>query len=289
MVGWIIFGSIALFLILLFVLLFTVHANLIIDMKDEMALTVKVLGIPIRILPKKQKKYNLKHYTLKKIRKREAKEAKKQAKAARKKAEKAAEKAKKKAAEQKLTKAQKKALKKRKKAAQPAITDLVPLAGQTAKLFFSHFFGKLHIQMARIHIKVGGGDAAMVAISYGVITNAVGGLVKLLQTICDVDSLKKADIVVEPDFTSNKIEFDCHVTFRMSLGNVVWAAIKAGWHFLFGFIKIKPDVPDEPKPEKKKSVKKHDDTPDAPEAPDAPETSSELFGIPLPPKPPRPW
>lgn len=246
MIGWIIFGSILLFIILLFVLLFTVHAHLIIDVRDDVAMTVRVLGIPIHILPKKPKKYKLRHYTLKKIRKREAKEAKKQAKAARRKAEKAAEKAKKKAAEAQLTKAQKKAIKKRKKAARPAITDLIPLVGHTAQLFFSHFFGKLHIQIARIHVRVGGADAAAVAISYAVVTNAMGGLIRSLQKFCDVDSLNKAEIIVEPCFTSDKMEFDGRIIFRLTLGNVVWAAIKAGWHFLLGFMKIKPDVPDEP-------------------------------------------
>lgn len=272
--------------VLLFVLLFTVHAHLIIDIKDDMALTVQVLGIPIRILPKKQKKYKLRHYTLKKIRKREAKEAKKQAKAAARKAEKAAEKAQKKAADQKLTKAQKKAIQRRKRAARPSILDLIPLVGQTAQLFFSHFFGKLHIQMARLHVRVGGADAATVAISYGVITNAMGGLVKLLQRFCDVDSLENADITVEPCFTSDKLEFDGHITFRMSLGNVVWAAIKAGWHFLVGYLKIKPDVSDDTDSQHRASS--GDKAIEAKEASTADTFPREVAGIPLPPKVPKP-
>ena len=56
MTGWIIFGCIVLF----FVFLFTVHAYITIEMADDMALTVRVLGIPIRILPKKPKTYNIK-------------------------------------------------------------------------------------------------------------------------------------------------------------------------------------------------------------------------------------
>jgi biopolymer transport protein ExbB/TolQ len=103
-------------IILLFVLLFTVRAYITIDLHDEFALSVKVLGIPLHILPQKQKKYNPRHYTLKKIRKRDAKEAKRQARLAAKKAKKDAEKAKEKAALDKLTKAQRKALKKEKRA-----------------------------------------------------------------------------------------------------------------------------------------------------------------------------
>ena len=73
MTGWIIFGCIVLF----FVFLFTVHAYVTMEMAEEMALTVRILGIPIKILPKKPTTYNPKHYTLKKIRKRDAKAAKK--------------------------------------------------------------------------------------------------------------------------------------------------------------------------------------------------------------------
>ena len=69
-------------IILFFVVLFTVHINVRIAMSDDMTLTLKVFGIPIKILPKKPKTYNPKDYTLKKIRKRDAKAAEKAAKAA---------------------------------------------------------------------------------------------------------------------------------------------------------------------------------------------------------------
>ena len=84
-------------IVLLFVLLFTVHAYITIEMTDDMALTVRVLGIPIRILPKKPKTYKISHYTLKKIRKRDEKAAKKAAQKAENKKKKKAEKEQKKA------------------------------------------------------------------------------------------------------------------------------------------------------------------------------------------------
>ncbi|MBO5041832.1 MAG: DUF2953 domain-containing protein [Clostridia bacterium] len=274
MVGWILLGIFG-FIVVLFVLLFTVHAYITIDLKDDLALTVRVLGIPIRILPKKDKSYNIKKYTLKKIRKRDAKAAKvaaKKAIAKKKKAEeKARKKAEKKAAEAALTKAEKKARKKAKKAKQPKITELIPLAGGVAKLFFSRFFGKLHIKVARLNIRVGGGDAMAVAMTYGILNQSVGYLMRILEKICHVDGLKKAEISVVPDFTIQKIELDCNLTFRVSLGNVVGAALKAGFAFLKGYIKIKPD-PNHPKP----TVK--------PPVPSAPVFAE----IPLPPKPPKP-
>jgi hypothetical protein len=264
-------------IILFFVFLFTVHAYITIEMVDDMALTIRVLGIPIKILPKKPKTYNIKKYTLKKIRKREAKAAQKAAKAAenkkKKKAAKAQKQAEKKAELAKLSKEELRERKEKKKAGRPALTDLIPLACNTLGLFFSRFFGKLHIKVAMLHVRVGAADAMQAAVIYGVANQAVQYFMEFLKKICHVDGLKKADISIEPDFLSDKIEFECKVTVRVSIGNVLGALFKAGWHFLVGFIKIKPD-PNHPKgikppkPPKAPKAPRPDPipTPDQPEA-----------------------
>ena len=140
-------------IILLFVLLFTVRASVTIEYRDEFSLWVRVFGIKIGILPKKEKKYKYGRYSLKKIRRRDEKAAKKKAKADAAKRERDAEKAKRKAREKKrrdsMTKAERKAEKKRKKAERPKVGDIVSLALGVAKLFFSRLFGKLHIKIAR--------------------------------------------------------------------------------------------------------------------------------------------
>ena len=237
-------------IILFFVFLFTVHAYITIEMTDDVALTVRVLGIPIRILPKKPKTYNIKNYTLKKIRKRDAKAAAKAAKKAeakkKKQAEKEQKKAEKKAELAKLSKEELKALKEKKKAGKPALTDLISLVCHVAGLFFSRFFGKLRIKVAMLHVRVGAADAMQAALIYGAANQAVQYLFAFLQKISHVDGLKKADIRIEPDFLSDKIDFEFNMTFRVSLGNVLGAVFKAGWKFLVGFIKIKP-TPDNPK------------------------------------------
>ena len=51
MTALIVIGCILLF----FIILFGAHAFITIDVTDEFALTVRFLGIPIRILPKKPK------------------------------------------------------------------------------------------------------------------------------------------------------------------------------------------------------------------------------------------
>lgn len=262
-------------IILFFVFLFTVHAFITIEMTDDVALTVRVLGIPIKILPKKPKTYNVKNYTLKKIRKRDAKAAKKAAKKAenkkKKQAEKEQKKAEKKAELAKLSKEEIRALKEKKKAGRPALTDLISLVTRVVGLFFSRFFGKLHIKVAMLHVRVGAADAMQAALIYGAANQAVQYLMVFLHKISHVDGLKKADIRIEPDFLSDKIEFEFKMTFRVSLGNVLGAVFKAGWRFLVGYVKIKPD-PDRPriKPPKPPKAPKPEPIP----RPDRPEPRS---------------
>lgn len=256
MTPWIVIGCIVLF----FVILFSAHAHVTVEMAEDVALTVRFLGIPIRILPKKSKTYKIKNYTLKKIRKRDAKAAQKAAKAAEKKKQKQAAKAEKKAAAAKLTKEEIRERKEKKKASRPALTDLIPLVCRTLSLFVSRFFGKLHIKVAKLHVRVGGADAMQTAVVYGGVNQAVQYLVEFLRRTCRMSSLKNADIRVEPDFLSDKVEYEFKLTVSVSLGNVLGALIKAGWRFLVGFIRIKPD-PDHPKGHK---------PPKPPKAPKAP-------------------
>ena len=264
MIGWIIFGCI----VLLFVIIFTVHIHITIEMADDMALTIRVLGIPIRILPKKPKVYNLNNYTLKKIRKRDEAKAKKAAKKAenakKKKAKKEQKKREKEAADALLTKEELAARKAAKKAGQPPIMDLIVLAARVAGLFFSRFFGKIHIKVARLHVKVGAADAMSCAVMTAVVDRSIKYLMWFLGKICVVNGLKKADIQVAPDYMVDSIAFDCNITFRVTIGGVLGALFKAGFAFLFGYVKIKPD-PKHPEP----SI-----FPTLPELPELPEFSA---------------
>ena len=98
-------------IVALFVLLFTVRVRVDLEMSDELHLSVLAFGYRIKILPKKEKKYNLRDYTPKKIAKRDKIAAEKAAKKAEAAKLKKKSKAKKKQSEAKLTKAEKKAIK----------------------------------------------------------------------------------------------------------------------------------------------------------------------------------
>ena len=257
-------------IILFFVFLFSVHILINIQMADEMALTIRVLGIPIRILPKKPKQYKLKNYTLKKIRKRDeaaAKKKKKKAENAAKKKKKKQEAKEKKAAEEALlTKEELAAKKAAKKAGQPKITDMIVLIARVAGLFFSRFFGKFHIKVARLHVTTGAKDAMSIAVTTAVVDKSIKYLLWFLGKIAHVDGLKKADILVQPDYHASAIKFDCDLTIRVTLGGMLGAVFKAGFAFLFGYIKIKPD-PKHPEP----SI--FPDLPPLPPLPELPEGS----------------
>ena len=259
MTAWIIVGCVILF----FVLLFTIPAYVTILFREELALTIRVFGMPLRILPKKQKSYNLKKYTLKKIRKREQKEEKKRLK----KEASTAEKAKKKTAKKQQTAQDKanmtKEEKAAKKASRPKITELIPLVGRVAKLFFSRFFGKLHIRVMTLHIRVAADNAAATAIQYGIVHQSVALLMTGLKKICPIHDLSKADIAIIPDYTATVPSANIHMEFRMSLGNILGAVFKAAFAFLGGWLRIKSN----------------------PRTPAAHRVPS----VPVPPAPPLPW
>ena len=252
--------------VLFFVILFTVRINVRVAMKDDMTLALRVFGIPIKILPKKEKTYNPRRYTLKKIRKRDAKAAKKAAKATEKKREKAKKKAEEAAERKKLTKKEKKALKAQKKASRPTVTDMVSLSLSVAKLFFSRFFGRLHLRVVKLHIRIGAKDAMTAAVIYGLANQSVQYTMEFLRRFCRVDKYSRSDIRIEPDFLIENVAFEFDLNVRVTLGGVLGAILKAGWKFLMGYEKIKPD-PKSPRPSRKPPEVP---TPDAPPCPDAP-------------------
>ena len=240
--------TVALYVILgiiaFFVLIFSVRVRVTIDMAQEMRLWVSVLGIKINVLPKKPKKYKLGNYTLKKIAKRDAKKAAKDKKkaeaAALKKKKKDAEKKAKKEAEAKLTKAERKAKKAAKKASSPPLPDLISLLLKVLGFFFPGIFAKFHFHVARIKLKIGGADAAQIALTYYAVSNALGPVLSFIDKHSNLHGMSRSEIEVVPDFLSEEIKADVKLGFSTSLGGILGILLKTGFKFLFGFIKIKP-------------------------------------------------
>ncbi len=234
-------------IISLFVFLFAVRVRVTIDMADEMKLWVTVLGIKIKILPKKPKKYKLSNYTLKKIAKRDKKKAIKDAKKAEAKAlknkKKAEAKQKKNDEQAKLTKEQKKAIKARKKASRPPLPPLISLLLDTLGFFFPSLFGKFHFHVARIKLRIGGADAAQTAMLYYTVTNALGPTLAFIDKHSHLHGSRRAEIDIAPDFLSDEINADVKLGFSTSLGAILGTLIRTAFKFVLGYIKIKPSAP----------------------------------------------
>ncbi|MBE6584139.1 MAG: hypothetical protein E7649_04025 [Ruminococcaceae bacterium] len=249
--------AIILGIIALFVLIFTVRVRITVEMKDELLLSVTALGITFKILPKKQKTYKLSNYTKKKIAKRDRAAHKKAQKLAAKKARRdAAKKQKKKEKEQekaKLTKKELKEQKKKKRESMPPIPSMIGLFLRIIKLLFSGLFKKFHFHVDRLRIKVGGADAAQIALIYVAITNGLHPLFAFLDKYSNLHGVDKADIEISTDYLSEDIVADVKLGFSTSLGGILGAVLKAAFKFVLGWIKISPKPAhstDSPTPQK---------------------------------------
>ena len=111
------------------------------------------------------------------------------------------------------------------------------------------------------------------AVIYGVADQAVQYTMEFLRRFCRVDKYSKSDIRIEPDFLIEDIAFAFDLNIRVTLGGVLGAVFKAGWKFLVGYIKIKPD-PNHPKPSAKPPKAPKAPKPEPAPLPDAPEPRS---------------
>ena len=209
-----------------FVFIFTIKIMVILIMPspDEVSLTVKVCGIPIQILPAKDKKVKLSRYSKKEMEKRRLAEIAKAKKKAAKKAEKKRKKEEKARKEkERIEKLRKEGKlpsedKKKEKPYDPtAITLVDNVNAATAALgkFFVRFGRRFRIDVSRIIITIATGDAASTAIMYGAAVPAVMALIALLEKITDLRGIDKADIHLRCDYLAQKTTVDVHVAFSM--------------------------------------------------------------------------
>lgn len=115
------------------------------------------------------------------------------------------------------------------------IVDYIKIACDVVKLFFKKFAKLLHVKLAKVYIRVATGDAAQTAILYGVISQALSYLIEALDTVTNLDGLKKAYINVEPDYLSEK--FDAKINITLSVR--VFGLLDIGINSLVRFIKLK--------------------------------------------------
>ena len=242
LIGWIIF-----LLILAFILFLKVQV--VIEYKDEVALTAKIYGLPIRILPSKKRR--VKPMTAKeaeKIRKKRAIAEKKKQEKAKAKAKAKAEKKKKKAEKKRKLKEDPEARrkeaerKKRKKEESATLEENLDLVKKLVFFFFSRFFRHFRIDLTRLHIVIGTDEAAKTALLYGVAVQAVAYVLAFLDRYANLHGLAKRDVYVDTDFLSEEIKVDIKIAFSLRLWHLFHIAFGALGRFIKNRLAVKQRV-----------------------------------------------
>ena len=217
---WIILG-----ILIFFTFILLLKATVTIEYSDEVRLFVRVAGlIKIRILPNKEKKVRLGHYSKRAIRRRERKLAKKEAR----RLERKKQHQQKKADKKKLSREERR----RQKEGKPSLTENIAMIAEILKMFFSRFFKHLKIKVARLHIVIGTGDAAATALTFGAVCQAVVPIQLLLEKYTCINDLSCADISITPDFLADSTSVDVKISFSLR----VWHLLDIGLRALRSFL-----------------------------------------------------
>ncbi len=210
--------------VLAFILL--LKFKIVIEYADEVCLTVRVLGIPFRILPRRTKKVRVSRYGLRRMRKRDARRRLALAKRARAQKEKDALK--------KQRKAERKAAKRNRP--KTPLNETVNMILALVKIILARFGRHLHIELTRLRITVATGDAAKTAILWGAVYPAVGALLEVLDRITNLHTVRRCDILVVPDYLAEHFSADIRIAFSLR----VWHLLDILFRALFGFLRHKP-------------------------------------------------
>lgn len=224
------------FLIVLLVLfvIAMLKVQVIIEYKDDVALTLKIYGLPIRILPIKKRRVppmtakEAERIRRSRVKAEEQQRAKAKAKA-KAKAEKKKKAAEKKEKEKKDPEARRKALeaKKKKKAESATLEENLDLVKKIVSFFFSRFIRHFRIDLTRIHIVIGTDEAAKTAMLYGVAVQAVAYILAFLNKFTNFHGLEKQDVYVDTDFLSEEIKIDLKIAFSLRLWHIFHLAFGA--------------------------------------------------------------
>ena len=217
MTALIIIGAIILFL----AFILSLKGKLTVAYSDELSLTLKVLFVKIKILPKKDRRKKVRPMSKRAAQKIERKLAKKKANQE----------------EKKLHKKQQKDAEKKegKKKSLSDILDVIELVTKIARAALGAFWGHLKIDVTRFKIKVATDNAAATAIAYGAVSGAANCLFEFLENEKKVKGLNRADTDISCDFLADTPEADIDISFSLR----VWHILHIGIASLISVIKHK--------------------------------------------------
>lgn len=115
-----------------------------------------------------------------------------------------------------------------------SITDFLPLV-KIGLNFLNAFRKKLRIRRLEMKLILAGDDPCDLALNYGRAWAALGNLMPQLER-CFV--IKKRDLEVECDFETTQTLIKARIDIVISLGGLLWIALRYGLQALINFFKI---------------------------------------------------
>ena len=107
---------------------------------------------------------------------------------------------------------------------------------ETALKFLADFGRSLRINLLELHITMAGGDPCDLAVNYGKAWAAVGNLIPRLEQLLVI---KKRQIRVDCDFTGSKNLVYGALTVTITLGKILYLAVRYGLRALRQYLQIK--------------------------------------------------
>ena len=205
--------------------------TVVIRLEDIFSLTVRVLGIPIRILPKREAAPSLKRFRIKAFRRQRKREQKRYWK--KQLSERAAQKKK----ERTVTAAEQKP----KRSLKENVAYGIDLARYVIARALARFGRYLRIDIYHIEVTVGGGEPDKLAVTYGAVCQSVSYLQALLDQQLNVRYPRKEKTVlaVTADFLTEKTVVKLHLALRIRVWQVIAVALTA----LLGYLKMPKHEP----------------------------------------------
>ena len=175
-------------------------------LKEDIIVCLNILGIKIRLFPKKKKKISAK-----KFKKGYPKEKQKKKESAKEESPPTQE------AKEKIS-----------------TGDKISTVLSLIKLLLSRFFKHLRLDVSRIIVVVGGKDAASCAISYGIISQSVAYLLAFLGSNLQIHKKRSGRIDVLCDFTSEDTVYDIYISASLNVWQILDIAISLVYNYFKG-------------------------------------------------------
>ena len=106
------------------------------------------------------------------------------------------------------------------------------------KTLLGTFFGHLCIRVAKFNIRVATPDAAMTAIAYGTVCQAVSAIIALIDQSKNVKGFRRAEVNIQSDFVNDTPSADIKISFSIR----VWQILHVALSTLFSLIKHRLDL-----------------------------------------------